>query len=282
MNNAIFVLISLTLVSQNPSASMTLRDRLLNLHRDDAAGYAVYRDPDHKEQAELRREPVYIWTNPVRAHQQDGAVFLWTFRGRPEAIGSIFSAPAKPIRSVNHEFHSLAVAPLFVTRGGSHSETWTPEAAGLAFEPVVGAPEPADSAPKRLAQMRTLAREFTASSRDAQDKNWELRLLPKPLYRYESTDPVVTDGALFAFVTSAGTDPEVLLLIEARPATNGGRPVWQAGIARFSDLGLSVRHKGKEVFTADLIRGNLKQMYPKQQYHVFRDRAVPLLEGEAP
>ena len=40
--------------------------------------------------------------------------------------------------------------------------------------------------------------------------------LPQPLYRYESTDPDVLDGAVFGFVTSAGTDLEALVVIEAR------------------------------------------------------------------
>jgi hypothetical protein len=48
----------------------------------------------------------------------------------------------------------------------------------------------------------------------------ELRLLSQPLYRYESTLPEVVDGALFTFVT--GTDPELMLVIEARRAFPGG------------------------------------------------------------
>ena len=75
---------------------------------------------------------------------------------------------------------------------------------------------PADSAAQRLAQMRTLGRDFSASTHDDQDRRWELRVLSQPLYRYESTDPDVVDGAIFAFVTSAGTDPEALLVIEER------------------------------------------------------------------
>ena len=57
---------------------------------------------------------------------------------------------------------------------------------------------------------------------------WELRLLPKPLYRYESTDPEVLDGAVFALVSSAGTDPEIILLIEARKTPEGPRWVFGA------------------------------------------------------
>ena len=64
--------------------------------------------------------------------------------------------------------------------------------------------------------MRSLAREFNGRSLSDQGQAWELRLLPQPLYRYESTDPDVLDGALFTLVSSAGTDPEIILLLEAR------------------------------------------------------------------
>ena len=68
-----------------------------------------------------------------------------------------------------------------------------------------------------------IAREFSATTRDAQENRWELRLLSQPIYRYESTDPDVLDGALFAIVTSAGTDPEAILLIETRTPRGGAR-----------------------------------------------------------
>ncbi len=289
MNPALLLPLVLLVAPQEPAKPgptgdrvAALREGLLKLHLDDAASYTIYRDPDHKEKAELVREPVYVWTNPVRASQQDGAVFIWTYRGRPEAIGSIFSAPTPKIRSVNHEFHSLSLSPLSVSREGSHTNTWNPGAPGMTMAPVEGTTAVQDTAPKRLVQMRAIAREFTASSHDAKGERWELRLLPKPLYRYESTDPNVVDGALFAFVTSAGTDPEVLLALEAATPPGGGDPTWQVGFARFSDLDLTVQHKKKDVFSAPLIRGNLMQMYPGQEYRIFRDRAVPKIEGEAP
>jgi len=105
---------------------------------------------------------------------------------------------------VNHEFHSLSLSTLDVTRRGTHDALWKPKRPGIELTPIEGAPPPARSAAQRLVQMRTLAREFSAATRDTQDKRWELRLLSQPLYRYESTDPDVLDGALFAFVTSAG------------------------------------------------------------------------------
>ena len=262
-------------------AAAALREQLLKLHTADAAEYVIYRDEDHKEKAELVRKPVYVWTNPVRVHKQDGAVFVWTYRGRPEALGCIFSGSTGHDRGITHEFHSLSLGVLDVEREGRHAKTWSPGAPGLVLKPIVGAPKPEATAPKRLLQMRTLSREFSAHSKDGKGNRWELRLLPQPLYRYESTDPDVLDGGLFAFVTSAGTDPEVLLAIEARRLADRQEHVWQFGVARFSDLALSVKHQGEEVFDAPLVQGNMPQLYPKQQYWVFGDRFVPLLDAEA-
>ena len=129
--------------------------------------------------------------------------------------------------------------------------------------------------------MRTMAREFSATTHDAKNNRYELRLLPQPLYRYESTDPQVLDGALFAFVTSAGTDPEGVLVIEARKPAGGGNPVWYRALARFTDLNLSVRYKGTEAFSAPLIRGNVLKIYPNEEYRIYADRLIPD-EGPAP
>jgi hypothetical protein len=52
--------------------------------------------------------------------------------------------------------------------------------------------------------------------------------LAQPLFRYESIDPDLVDGALFAFVTS--TDPEALLVIEARKPAPADDPVWEFAV----------------------------------------------------
>jgi hypothetical protein len=130
--------------------------------------------------------------------------------------------------------------------------------------------------------MRELTRAFSASSEDLKEKHWELRLLPQPLYRYESTDPDVLDGAVFAFVTSAGTDPEVLLVVEARKAPGPAPLAWHYAVARFSDLTLSVRHKGKEIYKAAPIPWDAPEQDPKQRYRTFRDRGIPPIEEESP
>ncbi len=86
---------------------------------------------------------------------------------------------------------------------------------------------------------------------------------------------------IVCFVTSAGTDPEALLVIEARKPAAGGDPVWHYAIARFTDLNLWVRHKGNVVFTAPLIPYDLLQQDPKHRYRVFHDRNLDPVEDQA-
>jgi hypothetical protein len=253
-----------------------VKARLLELYTQEASGYAMYRDANRKEKLELQLEPVYVWTNPVRGGEQDGAVFVWTYRGRAEVVGTFFSYPASGPRNLNHELHSLSLSVLNVRREGLHS--WSPEAPGIELAPLADAPTPARTPALRLAQMRALTRDFAATTEDDKAKRWELRTLPKPLYRYESTDPAVLDGAVFAYVTSAGTDPEALLVIEARRAEGTEGFTWQYATARFTDMSLTVRCKGKEVLNVPLIPWDSPQQDPKHRYRTFRDRGIPAVE----
>ena len=96
--------------------------------------------------------------------------------------------------------------------------------------------------------MRSICRDFAASSVSSQSERTELRLLPQPLYRYQSKNADVIDGALFSFVCSVGTDPEVFLLLEARKVDDGMR--WHYSLARFSHMNLFVTYKDREVWQA--------------------------------
>lgn len=276
---SLILLFAVTIQAQDDSAfkpaDRSKHERILAVYTSDAAEYTIYRDASRKDRVELRREPVLVCSDPVRGGG-DGAVFVWTCRGRAEVIGTIFSFPSIGPRKLYHEFHSLSLSVLDVSRSGTHASTWTPMAPGIELAALPGAPRPARTGAQRLSQMRALARDFSASTRDRSEKRLELRLLPQPLYRYESTEPDVLDGALFAFVTA--TDPEALLVIEARKHAQLDGPAWDYAICRLTDLGLLVRHKGKDVFTAPLIPYGSPQQDPKHRFRVFQDRDIPAAE----
>jgi hypothetical protein len=254
-------------------AAKNKRARLLEIDTNDAASFSIFRDVGRTQKLELKREPVYRWTNPTRSGGQEGDVFVWTYRGRPEVVASIFSHPSDDgtMRVVCHELQSLSLKILIVDREAD--EQWVPQAPGVDLKPVVGAAAPADSPGKRLVQMRSLAREFAGRSKSNQGQEWELRLLSQPLYRYESTDPDVLDGALYALVSSAGTDPEIILVLEAKKTPAGHQ--WAFGATRFSDMSLWLQHKGQDVWSAIRDSGNTFNNDASHRYRFYRDRIIP-------
>jgi hypothetical protein len=102
--------------------------------------------------------------------------------------------------------------------------------------------------------MKAIARNFSSTflrmvDRDEKSRI-ELRLLPQPLYRYErdvtADDKTgLLDGALFAF--AQGTDPQSLLLLEAR--RNGSKSEWMFAFARSASGALDARYRGQVVWS---------------------------------
>jgi len=262
---------TLAIVAADPPApSVKTADRLQALHLADARRWNMYLDEGRKTKAELVEKPIYVWTNPTRSHGQHGAVYVWNHRGRPVAVGSIFSHPEMGQRMICHEFHSLATGTLLPERG-PEDQRWDPQGS-VKFQPLPGASTPDASPARRLIQMRSLAREFSAHSIDYQMERWELRLLAQPLYRYDKPEGDDVDGALFAFVTSAGTDPEVIVALESHKS--GDALAWHHRAIRFSDSNLYVQHLGKDVWSS--VRDDKNQLHfnPDHTYRLIRDRAI--------
>jgi hypothetical protein len=188
------------------------------------------------------------WANPVRMGRTHGDLFIWTYRGRAALVGTIFSYDvpdeAEPSqRRVAHGFHSLSTETIVGTRDGEP----LPEipGPGVQFQLIKGAPTPAATRPLRLAQMRMLFKEFEASIRDT-GVTQPLRPLPQPVYRYE-TKQMDEDGAVFAYV--AGTDPELIMVLESRATDDG--PKWHFAAGRYANVPLELKHRGATVWEFD-------------------------------
>jgi hypothetical protein len=232
-----------------------------------ATGYQLARLPDEKELTLLDR-PIYTWARAGAHGGTYGSIYVWTCRGNAEAVACFWRYVGEDGKaSLVHELHSLS--PEILRSSGKGSDSWKPKA-GLKRFAVPDAPLPAKTAGSRLQQMRALARDFTAKSVSVGDERTELRLLPQPLYRCESTDPTVIDGALFAFVCSIGTDPEIFLLLEARDTPEGLR--WHFAPARFSHMDLFVSFKDREVWQALRDVENTLSQNADRTYWVFGTR----------
>jgi len=245
--------------SRPPASSKALED-----FKKEASEYVIHLQDRPNDAIELREQPLLHWGNPVR-YGEDGAVFVWMLDGRPEVIGSVFTFRKGNLIHRKHEYQSLAAGPLAAEFRGQR--VWAPRAAGVAFQPVSDAPAPGANARLRLSQMKSLAGEFSANMVEFNEQKSELRMLAQPLIRYTSKAGQTVDGAIFAF--SQGTDPEALLLMEARQTESG--PQWQFAFARFTFMRLKGFHNGREVWRVEGFRDmpGLNIGSPKYQDHSY-------------
>jgi hypothetical protein len=265
--------LTLLLIAADPDDG--LAKKMLPIYVKEVSEYTIAVEPSPKEALELKKEPIFEWTNPIRSTPQQGAVFLWLREGRPAAVGCIFSQPDEklPGRRVMHELHALDREKLLVGRPAGALNEWKPQV-GLARKELPHAGAPASTAGARLAQMRRLAQEFSGHETDGEDKRDDLRLLPAPLYRYPSAEDGVVDGALFTLVSTEGTDPEVWLLIEARK--EGANTRWEYACCRFSNRNLYVQHKDKDVWSSVRSKTDTVHHDALHLYRLYADKVVNL------
>jgi len=257
----LYLVVASSLIVRSTIAEETAaKDPFTEQTRAEAATYEFALADEASTPLQLRATPVLEWTNPVSGSIR-GRVFLWTVAGRPELIASIYEIGGRPGISV--ECHSLS--PGRITGKRDDGTAWNPQSEGVTLKRVDPAPRPAESAAGRLTQMRALAASFSAQRTDPDGTRWELRLMRQPLYRYHDDRGELVDGAVFCF--AQGTNPDVILLLEARREENG--LIWQYGLARMHHRRLDVQRNGGSVAEfAELERSSLSD--PSQPYFVFR------------
>lgn len=228
-----------------PLSAVVERQEQLAFFKQQAAELALYEASEAINPLPLHPEPVLRYTNAERdIGSLDGATFLWLDGPRP--IAAVSYSVRRLRNEVYRECTSLSGSPLVCRKGDA--SVWSPKTGGLLAQPLAGAPAPAAGKVQRLAQMRGLARRFSAGCYHRQtDQKTELRLLPQPLFRFADEKGEIADGGLFAFVVS--NDPELFLLLEATHNTGDGAGHWQFSLARMSSQEMVVRLDDKEVWS---------------------------------
>jgi hypothetical protein len=225
-----------------------------------------------KQPLTLHAKPVMRW---VSFNGFNGDVFVWLHEGRPEVVGNIVGFPAQGLtadqRYTLAELHGLSTSPLEAAPAGD-GQTWKTRSGIVPLE-IPEAPAPGETERERKRQAREIARDFTGWLSHYGEK-WKLRMLDKPLYEYGPTSSEVLGGALFAFVAFR-TDPELLLLVEARKSE--GAPQWVYLPVRFSQQDLWLKHGDVQVWES--LIGQAGSVNPKaedSQYRVYDNKLQSL------
>ena len=164
-------------------------------------------------------------------------------KGRPLAILELYQG-----NEINTQWtHAVTLTgSATVTMKTPVAEVWKP--ASIQIEPVAfaEADPPHGREQRRLSQLKELARGFTAHEFwDPENSRFEMRLLAQPVHRYSDVEAGIHDGAVF--VLAHGTNPEVIVLIEALGETLE-KARWHYSLARLGSAELHVELDGKEVW----------------------------------
>jgi hypothetical protein len=161
--------------------------------------------------------------------------------------------------------HALtATSPRLGTMDDSAGHRWTPRASHFVSTEIPEGGNVPDTAPQRLRRSKELSRRFSAHQFwDPDNSRSELRLLVQPVLRYRDEEAKVLDGAVF--VLAHGTNPEVLLQIEAIAVEP--QPVWKSSLVRLGSAEMHVELDGREVWTVPRTPGVVGR--PEDPYWLF-------------
>lgn len=188
--------------------------------------------------AKFSLKPLLRFTDPTR-RLEDASVWTLGEKGRPKAILVLEKYSNR--RYPSYELTVTSNAP--PSSISNDTFTWRPDRESIEWKTLRSSTPPSNRQRTRGMQMKQIARKFSVSEK-FEGQTYQLRMLPKPLLRYEDEKANLVDGSIFVF--SHGTNPELLLLVEAHQP-NDDKLVWKAGFARLGGAEFTVNYK-REVF----------------------------------
>ena len=203
---------------------------------------------DGKVECKMVAESALNWSDPVRHPEltNPGTVWIWHNNGRPQMIAEIFSRVQEPDK---WNFYACTVSSDSVTCTDPTTE-WVAPKSYYDPQDIPDAPEVATTRMARSLQMNRLAARFDAHQ--FWRGRYELRLLPRSIYRYEPVEGTILDGAVYTLVH--GTNPEVLILIEAHQVT-GVPAQWKVSFGSLAAARCVVRIDEQEFWSCEVDQG---------------------------
>jgi hypothetical protein len=192
------------------------------------------------------QKPLLFYGDSTRDNDR-GSLWAWGEKGRPVALIELFQNVNERKEWV-YTVCNTSGKRVRASRGGS--PWWRGNDSATEPKDIPGAPAPSTDAATRQRQLKLLAQKFTGHEFwDPNNSRYELRRLERPLVTYRDEAGGILEGGLFTLAN--GTNPEILLFVEARvDARNGSKAVWQFAVGRVSHAEFHLEYDGKEVSSA--------------------------------
>jgi hypothetical protein len=178
-----------------------------------------------------------------------GSLWAWGDQGRPVAVLELYQNNGG---RWNFGIFNTSGGKVRASRDGN--PWWSENQSDVIVTDIQRAPAPAAEAPQRQRQLKLLAQKFTGHEVRPNNSRFELRRLERPVQTYRDADHGLLEGGLFIF--AYGTNPELLLFVEARAdPKDKSKAVWQFLVGRATSMALHLESDGKEVFACPNARG---------------------------
>lgn len=203
-------------------------------------------------------QPLFRYDDLARGYV-DGAVWRLGAAGRPKAIVTTELHPRYDGQPrIVCDYLSLTDVP-FVASVAKNA-TWTPSASAVEMKPLPGGPKLAETKPQRLFQLKKISERFQAHQK-VEGEELELRLLPRPIDRYQPSEHLDSDAAICVFVS--GRNPGILLMIEVK------HDEWQFGVGRLSGpSALTLRLDGEIIWQVSPAAYNWQASYTAANFPI--------------
>jgi len=217
---------------------------------------AKIRVADAPSDAELIAEPLMRFNNRS-LRNVDATLWGWTSGGRLIGVCKLIRMEKFRPDEGPWLYCFTSLSPEHVDAEFPLGHTFSAEKPGIELKKIEKGPVPGKTNAERLRQIKELSSRFTATTTDYANHSEELRLLPRPIYRYElperkkPADGDLLDGAIFA-MSIEGTAPTALVLIELHHRERG-IPEWQFAVSHSTWAALSVKLDGREVWAKPVV-----------------------------
>jgi hypothetical protein len=205
---------------------------------------------DDEQFAEMVPHPVFRYSDEQRAIP-DATLWVWIRDARPVAFQKVEGNNHGSGQMWTICFASLSEGLVKVRWPGGRE--YAARKPGLTFKPLPRAETPAATARARTAQLKALKDCFTGRLNVNGDGTGgaETRTIAKPIFEYLDPETKLPVGAIFG-MTSTGTNPDLLLLIEARK-DGDGKLRWEYAHARMTSNSVRVRLDNEEIWAEDSV-----------------------------
>lgn len=202
--------------------------------------------------AELRTTPLIHYSDQIR-NLPESTLWVWQIDQVPVLFCKVERMENKQTGAVTWQYCCVPTSLDKADVTWKRDYRWRAKDPGFKWVAVADMAVPHRQEGVRLTQLRDIARNFVGEVTGGPGAgSQQSRLLPRPLHRFASPETKVVDGAVFG-LTSNGTNPDVLLIVEALKEPVDGSS-WRYAVVGMTGDEVSVKFKNKSVWSKPYTR----------------------------